>query len=106
MEPNEPLQQLFATGSFNGGVFDTLKTSARNSKLMDSRIRNVFPIIKSAFCRPGPRMGLRELVPITNWLAVVKAAVLKYFATVRPAKSLGLPILFGLCTAKPRPELL
>src|ERR1035437_6999600 len=65
--PNEPF------GSFSGGVLLTLKTSARNSKLTLSDIRNVLLIIRSASWSPGPRTGFRELLPMRYWPAAVKA---------------------------------
>src|SRR5215468_2189330 len=105
MDPNAAFPKL-PLGSFNGGVLDTLNASARNSRFARSVIRNVLPIIRSAFWSPGPRTGLRELLPITNCGAAVNAAVLKYLATLRLAKSFGLLIRFGRCTANPRPELL
>ena len=43
----------------------------------------------------GKTIGSRELVPITNCDAAVKAAVLKYLATVRPSNWLGSLILLG-----------
>src|SRR5882724_8508746 len=95
IEPNAALPKL-PLGSFKGGVFDTLKTSARNSRFTRSAIRNVSSIIKSAACSPGPRTGLRELVPIANCGADVKAVVLKYLATLRPSNWLGSPIRLGL----------
>jgi hypothetical protein len=53
-------------GSFRAGVFVTLKASARKLRRHRSLIRNVFATITSAFCNPGPRTGLRELVPMVN----------------------------------------
>ena len=54
--PKEPF------GSFSGGVLLTLKTSARNSKLSRSVMRNVLPIIRSAFCKPGPAHRIARTV--------------------------------------------
>src|ERR1700760_2733422 len=88
-----------ALGSLSGGVLLALKASARNSKLIRSVIRNVFPIIRSAFCRPGPRIGLRELLPMVNWGAVVNAATLKNSEALRLAKLFGSLTRFGLCKA-------
>src|SRR5207253_902385 len=105
IEPKAALPKL-PFGSFNGGVLDTLNVSARNSRLTRSAMRKVLPTIRSAFCRPGPRTGLRELLPMTNWGAAVNAAVLKYFATLRPSNSYGSLVRFGLWIAKPRLELL
>ena len=76
-------------GSLNGGVLVTLNASARTSGLSRSLTRNVFPIIRSAFCSPGPRTGLREHVPKVNGAAVVNAATLKNSSTLRLAKSFG-----------------
>src|SRR4051794_36780306 len=103
MDPKAALPKL-PFGSFSDGVLETLNASARTSRRQRSVIRNVLPIIRSADWRPGPRTGLRELFPITNCAAGVNAAVSKYLATLRPAKSLGLSVRFGLWTAKPRLE--
>src|SRR5262249_45727532 len=105
IEPNALLPTT-PFGSASGGVLVTLNASARSSKVKFSRIGNVLPIITSAFCNPGPRTGLRELVPIVNGPAALNIEVSKYFATLRPSKSFGLPVRFGRWTAKPKLELL
>ena len=46
-------------------------------------IRKVLPSIRSASCKPGPRTGLRELLPIVNCGAGVNAAVLNHAAALR-----------------------
>src|SRR5215467_9049207 len=92
-------------GSLKGGVFDMLKTSARNSKLARSVMRNVFPNIRSAFCKPGPRTGFRELLPIANCGASTKAAALNHCEALRFAKALGSLTRFGRCVPYPRLEL-
>src|ERR1039457_5547335 len=84
--PNEPL------GSLSGGVLLTLKTSARNSRLTRSDIRNVLPIIRSASCSPGPRTGFRELLPMLNCPAAAKADLSNHSPALRFAKAFGLPI--------------
>ena len=96
--PNDPF------GSFSGGVLLTLNTSARNSKFTRSVIRNVLPIIRSAFCKPGPRTGFRELLPIVNCGACVNAAVLNHSDALRPPKAFGSLTRFGRCTAYPNAE--
>src|ERR1035438_2466853 len=96
--PNEPL------GSFRGGVLLTLKTSARNSKLTRSDIRNVLPIIRSASWSPGPRTGFRELLPMLNCPAAVNADLSNHSAALRFAKSFGLLMRFGRCTAYPNAD--
>ena len=79
--PNAALPKL-PLGSLKGGVLVRLKASARMSSWSCSRRRKVLPIIRSAFCRPGPRTGLRELLPMTNCGAAVNIAVSKNFATL------------------------
>ena len=87
--PNEPF------GSFNGGVLLALKTSARNSSFTRSDIRSVLPIVRSASCSPGPRTGFRELLPMLNCPALVKAALSNHWEALRLANSFGLLIRFG-----------
>src|SRR5215475_4943792 len=96
--PNEPF------GSFKGGVLLTLNASARNSNLTRSDRRNVLPIIRSAFCMPGPRTGLRELLPILNCPAAVNTDLLNHAPALRLANVFGLPLRFGRCTAYPNAE--
>src|SRR5438132_7495321 len=87
--PNEPF------GSFKGGVLLTLKTSARNSRLTRSDIRNVLLIIRSASWKPGPPTGFRELLPMRNCPAVVKADLSNHTEALRVAKAFGLLMRFG-----------
>ena len=76
-----------------------MKASARNSRLIRSETRNVLPSIRSASWSPGPRTGLRELLPMLYRPAVVKAAVLNHWDALRLAKAFGSPMRFGRCTA-------
>src|ERR1035438_371909 len=87
--PNEPF------GSFSGGVLLTLKASARNSRLTRSDRRNVLPIIRSASWSPGPRTGFRELLPMLNCPAALKADLSNHWEALRVANSFGLPMRFG-----------
>src|SRR5438445_9136506 len=96
--PNEPL------GSLSGGVLLMLKTSARNSRLTRSEIRNILPIIRSASCRPGPRTGFRELLPMLNCPAAVNADLSNHWEALRAPNSFGLPTRFGRCTAYPNAD--
>src|SRR5690242_19806025 len=93
-------------GAPSGGVLVKLKHSARNSRLARSRIESRFIRAISASLKPGPRTGLRELVPKVNWGATVKAPVSNQRATVRlPPGKIGLPIRFGRWVPNPAKAL-
>ena len=91
--PKEPF------GSFSGGVLLTLKASARNSKFILSVTRKVLPSMTSAFWRPGPRTGLRELLPMKNGPAAANAVLSNQAPALRAAKSFGFAMRLGRCTA-------
>ena len=76
MEPNAAFPKL-PFGFPRGGVLVTLNASARNSVRKRSVIVNVLPTIRSRVRYAGPVTGLRELLPMVNCGACVKAAVLK-----------------------------
>src|SRR5437879_4778585 len=91
-------------GSLSGGVLVMLNASARKSSFTRSVSRNVLPSMRSACCNPGPRTGLRELLPIVNWGASLKALLSNHSDALRFANEFASPTRLGLCTAKPRLE--
>src|SRR3974377_2290315 len=101
MVPNAADAKL-PLGSFNGGVLDTLKASARNSRLARSVRRKVLASIRSAFCRPGPRTGLREVLPIVNCGACEKAATLNHPPALRFGRVFALGGRFGRWSGESR----
>src|SRR6185295_1340988 len=101
MEP-KPAAPATVAGAPSGGVFVTLNASARNSILNFSPKEVRFISAMSAFRYCGPRTGLRELLPIVNCGAMVKAEVLKNRAVLRSDDGrLGSLLKFGRCVPKP-----
>src|SRR5262245_44361376 len=94
-------------GAPRKGVFVRLKNSARNSSalLAGSCTRRMRAM--SRFRYPGPRTGLRELVPIVNWGAVQNTLVSNQRLVDRWSDgSVGSPFRFGRWVPKPANALL
>src|SRR6187200_2958026 len=83
-------------GAPNGGVLVALNASARisNAWFTESGTRRISA--RSRLRNPGPRTGLRELVPSVNAGAAWNAAVSNQRLTERSSEeSVGSPIRFG-----------
>src|SRR5262245_37313671 len=96
-----------AFGAPNGGVLVALNASARTSSAWLAEIGTRRINARSRLRKPGPRTGLRELVPIVNAGAAWKAAVLNQRLTDRSSEdSSGSPITFGRWVPNPAKALL
>src|SRR5262245_18586613 len=94
-------------GAPSGGVLVMLKNSARNSNASPAETGPRRISARSRLRYPGPRTGLRELVPIVNGPAGEKALVLNHRAVDRSSDgSVGSPARFGRCVPKPANALL
>src|SRR5262245_5890963 len=94
-------------GGPSGGVFVKLKNSARHSIALPGETGTRRMTARSRLRYPGPRTGLRELVPIVNGPAAENALVLNQRAVDRSSDgSVGSPFKFGRCVPKPANPLL